>query len=984
MYELKFQIIPFEKIMRFTPISSLFFIFSGMAALIYQSVWSKYLALIFGHSALSQTAVLCIFMGGMGLGAWTIGRFNQRVVNALKMYAYAELLLGLLGLCFHIFYQGGSSFLYTILPSIGSFSFAAKVGFAILLVGPQCFLLGATFPLLSRAVSERCIDSPGRILSTLYFANSAGAAFGALICVFYLIPSVGLPGSIILAGSINLLIALAAIVSGRLFLDETVGSLVSTDGNQYANYVGSLRSLLIVAGLSGACSFLYEIGWIRLLILAQGSSVHSFEIMLSSFIFGLAFGAFLCRYTVLRSTSIQRSVANFQILKGVAVLCAVSLYLYSFSWVALVRSSLTSSDQAYYAYLLGSSAVSFLIMFIPATFAGFTLPLFTLLALSKSQDVSVVGRVYAWNTFGSIIGIFVASNILIEIIGLKFMLIFGAFIDISCGLYLVRSFNIRYRDSFLCAVTAVALIVALLTHYRPEVLSSGAYRYQRTEIPQDQAVVFMKDGKTSTVSVLFSEASDSYSILTNGKPDASLRAGVNLNLPGVYDEATMIFLSAIPLAYKSHADHAAVIGWGSGMSSTMLAASGTVKEVTTIEIERQMYEGSKVFQAALEPGFSSPKLHIIFDDAKSYFYGTDEKFDIIMSEPSNPWISGVANLFSDEFYQLINKKMTDDGVFVQWLQAYEFNDKLFFSALKALDKNFLDYHIYSAANSLDLVVVASKKRMSAPIFPIDPYIKSQLARLKITSEAELLTQWVGSKRVYSSLLKRSLTLANSDFFPNIEVQAPKAMFKNESVTVQNLRARAEFPIFEKLEPALSAVADVDITDLGRRRGAAIDLDKFLDGTDYIPKSFQNSHLLGTYLMLKSARVCPTDDPVAISTLRASVASLNPVFSPVEAAGVWEKIGFCRDRPQVAQWIELFRSVGVRDFQSMKRLSEGLLKSSKIETDYLLKASAFASFALEDCPAVSLALAAWQKRQLNPTNDDNYLFQIMDDCRTFYK
>ena len=245
--------------MRFSPISSLFFIFSGIAALIYQSIWSKYLALIFGHSAIAQTAVLCIFMGGMGLGAWVIGHFNQRVLNALKMYAYAELLIGLLGLCFHIFYQGGSTFLYAILPSIGGFSFAAKIVFAILLVGPQCFLLGATFPLLSRAVSERCVDSPGRVLSTLYFANSAGAAFGALICVFYLIPAVGLPGSIIVASSINLLIALSAMGAGHLFLDESVGSLVSTDGNQNANYVGSLTSLLIIAALSGACSFLYEI-----------------------------------------------------------------------------------------------------------------------------------------------------------------------------------------------------------------------------------------------------------------------------------------------------------------------------------------------------------------------------------------------------------------------------------------------------------------------------------------------------------------------------------------------------------------------------------------------------------------------------------------------------------------------------------------------------------------------------------------------------
>ena len=173
------------------------------------------------------------------------------------------------------------------------------------------------------------------------------------------------------------------------------------------------------------------------------------------------------------------------------------------------------------------------------------------------------------------------------------------------------------------------------------------------------------------------------------------------------DESTMILLAAIPMSLNPRAETAAAIGLGSGLTSHTLLTNPRLQQVDTVEIEKGMIEGANNFRPRVELVFSDPRSRIINDDAKTFFSTYNKKYDLIVSEPSNPWVSGVAGLFSSEFYRVIGRHMNDDALFVQWLQLYEINVDLVASVLKAISANFSDFAVY-ASNDSDIMVIARK------------------------------------------------------------------------------------------------------------------------------------------------------------------------------------------------------------------------------------------------------------------------------------
>src|SRR5262245_49212081 len=266
------------------------FTLSGFAGLIYESIWSHYLKLFLGHAGYAQTLVLAIFMGGMAIGAWLAGRYSHNWRNLLASYAATEAVIGMGALVFHeVFVAVTEAAFDHILPALGSpFSAAAaKWTLAAALILPQSILLGMTFPLMSGGVIRRYPGTPGASLAMLYFCNSLGAALGVLASGFFLIGRIGLPGTIATAGLINILVALIVwlLIKGRA---EAVA--VSAGAQRQPDLSRFALAMLAAAFVTGTASFLYEMAWIRGLSMVLGSSTHSFELMLSAFILGLAFG----------------------------------------------------------------------------------------------------------------------------------------------------------------------------------------------------------------------------------------------------------------------------------------------------------------------------------------------------------------------------------------------------------------------------------------------------------------------------------------------------------------------------------------------------------------------------------------------------------------------------------------------------------------------------------------------------------------------
>jgi len=351
----------------------LLFTVSGFAGLIYESVWSHYLKLFLGHAAYAQTLVLALFMGGMAIGSWLCSRVSVKWKNLLRGYAVTEALIGVGGIAFHLVFVHSTETVYTsILPALGNETAALILKWALggLLLLPQSVLLGMTFPLMSAGLIRRYAQGPGESLAMLYFTNSLGAAIGVLASGFFMIGEMGLPGTVQTAGVLNL--ALASIV--WLLSRAPERSMVfAGEARKDATPSVSYRLFLAVALLTGTASFAYEIGWIRMLSLVLGASTHSFELMLSAFVLGLACGGLWMRRRIDSISDPERFLGIVQVTMGLLALATLPLYDQMFTLMQAVMEALARTDSGYTLFLLTSHGIALAIMF-PATFcAGMTL-----------------------------------------------------------------------------------------------------------------------------------------------------------------------------------------------------------------------------------------------------------------------------------------------------------------------------------------------------------------------------------------------------------------------------------------------------------------------------------------------------------------------------------------------------------------------------------------------------------------------------------
>jgi spermidine synthase len=779
------------------------FVLSGAAGLIYESIWTRYLGLFVGHDAYAQIIVLVIFLGGMSVGAIGVSRWSERLKQPLYGYVAVEFLVGCIGLVFHDAYQAVTSWAYqSIYPNldVGWTLTLVKWGLASALILPQSVLLGMTFPLMSAGVLRLDTGRPGRTLSILYFANSLGAAVGVLVAGFYLVQTAGLPGTLLAAVILNLIVALVTIgVIGASRGTETAGAAgaagIEADVAGMAGPAGSLRRLLLFTAFGTAvASFIYEIAWIRMLALVLGSATHSFELMLSAFIMGLAFGAWWIRSRADRLADPIRTLGAVQWVMGALALSTLPLYIHSFGWMASLIATFTRTDAGYTGFTLARYGICLAVM-VPATFcAGMTLPLITRTLLGLRSGEGAIGSVYGWNTLGSIVGVIVAGLVLLPAIGLHAMLIAGAAVDMGIGVLLLRraaasSGPLRRLAQAAAFATLLAVVLGWgAVRFDPALLSSGVYRSGRLIDPKEREIRFYRDGRTATVSATAGRGEGGVlSLATNGKPDASLTptwftpCGSNTKPEALgLDAATQTLLPMITLAHAPRARSAAVIGQGSGMSSHLLLGSSTIEQLVTIEIEPQMIEGSRIFYPANRRAFDDPRARFVIDDAKSYFASAHQRFDLIMSEPSNPWVSGVSGLFTTEFYSRVRGYLSEDGVFGQWLHVYELDDGLVLSVLAAIHRNFASYEIYLVPNGDLLVVASNRQRLPAPDWSVVslPGVRQDLCHFIPLAPLTLDALHLVGRAELAALMD-GWAEPNSDYFPVLDLGAERRRFRHD-------------------------------------------------------------------------------------------------------------------------------------------------------------------------------------------------------------
>ncbi len=769
---------------------------SGFAGIIYESIWSHYLKLFLGHAAYAQTIVLVMFMGGMAAGAWFAARIGPRITDLLKAYIVVECIIGLSGLIFHGVYLSATEAAYAqVFPSLGSpiAIEVCKTLLAAVLILPQSILLGMTFPLMTVGLLRRVSATPGVTIATLYFVNSLGAAVGVLVSGFVLLSWLGLDGTVRFAGWLNLLIALVLATILKYLPPPTQPSRASVNTSDLNS---APRLLLMVALLTGAASFIYEIVWIRMLNMVLGSSTHSFELMLSAFILGLAIGSYWIRRRIANIKHPLSVLGFIQIAMATFALSTLMYYDFSYSLMSVTLYTLAKTQLGYVAFMLASHSIALIIMLPVTICAGMTLPLVTRILIDRGYGERSVGNVYASNTVGAIIGVIAAVHFLIPQFNLETALIVGGCIDLAVGIFLLARF-VPHEDRRVMPIAlglslAFVIYTVLFVGVDPRKMASGVYRTGIAEIRADAEVLMRRDGKTSSVTVTTYDQSRRI-LSTNGKPDASIE--FDLDKPAARDESTQILTGIIPLIAHPEAKNVAIIGIGSGMTTHALLASPQLERVDTIEIEAAMVDGARWFLPAVSRTFDDPRSHIHINDARTYFAAQQSRYDIIISEPSNPWVSGVSGLFSVEFYRVIERHLADGGVLAQWIQLYEIDMTLVSTVFKALDQVFEEFVVYETDNGNLLILAADTGVIvdhGEDVFAM-PGISTLLERIGVKSLADLGARRLGDRELLMPLFASYPLPANSDFAPVLDLGSASRRYLNASAARLNGISRAATP-----------------------------------------------------------------------------------------------------------------------------------------------------------------------------------------------
>jgi len=766
------------------------FFISGLAGLIYEILWNKYLALFIGSTGRAHVMTLAVFMGGLALGSAVFGRRADRVRNPLLLYIGLEMGVGLCGVAYPFLFEPYRAGFIALARSLGLTStalMAAKLVFCALSILLPTFLMGGTLPVLGRYLVERLEDVGPRI-ATLYYINTFGAFVGCLLAGFVMIPTYGLRLSMMIAAGLNFSVCLlASLLFQEKYRLAAAGAALARGAPEAPGadpffYGRAMRvAVLATIGVSGFVAMTYEIAWIRLLTLVLGASTYSFTLMVATFIFGIGLGSFLLSFK--RSDKGYDAVyGGAELGLGLSVLAMLPLVQRVPYWFNHLATLFVREPFAFGPYMFAQLLICFLLMLIPTILLGTTLPAASRVATERVGRVgSRVGAVYAINTVGTLLGAGVAGLFFLPTIGLKHTFEVGIVLNIACGLVVIWLLAGRPALSVRLAATAgcaalLALYLVGVPDWDKNILSSGVFR-QRERFYSFQAMldllakrdrmVYYKDGVDASIAVV--DRHGTRSLLINGKADAS----------DTGDMSTQILISHYPLLTRPNSKQVLVIGLGSGVSVGS-ALRYPVEHVDAVEISKEVVEAAtKCFAEANFHFADDPRVTIHVEDAKTFLLLTPKTYDVIVSEPTNPWIAGVAGLFSKEFFRTCLDHLAPDGMMVQWIHVYEIQESALMSVLRTFTDAF-PYFVIWNMNRYDIAIMGSP-RPFRPDFAWmesqmgEPEVQRDLARLGIEHPLALLTtQMFANTTERTNMFARAVV--NSDFHPFLEYEAPIGFF----------------------------------------------------------------------------------------------------------------------------------------------------------------------------------------------------------------
>lgn len=694
---------------------------SGFCALVYQVAWLRLLRLIFGSATPATAAVVAIFMGGLGIGSLVLGPRTDRLASPLGFYARLEIGISIsaalspfLILLVRWLYivAGGSQQLGPLLGTL------LRILLSALVLGLPTFLMGGTLPAVTRAV-ERAEDRGRRLLGLLYGANTLGAVVGALGTTFFSIEVLGIRQTIWVASLVNLLVAILARELARRLAaaapserpaspasPESSGALA--DGGRQVGAAG-LRLVLFAAAAVGFVFFLMELVWYRMLAPLLGGSSYTFGLILAVALLGIGLGG------LLYGTGARHRRPSLTLFAATCSLEALFLILPLALGDRLAATTLVLRDLGglgFAGLVVSWSWVVALVVLPPALVAGYQFPLLVaILGTGRERVGSEVGWTYGWNTAGAIAGSLAGGFGLLPLLSATgawrlaaLLLVALAAIALLLGRRLEADHG-RPAIPVLLALGAFALCFAPgpTAFWRHNPIGAGRVRIDfnspnqlRNAIHRKNRVVLWDiDGRESSIAL---QSIDGAAFMINGKVDGHARA----------DAPTQVMSGLMGAVLHPEPRRALVIGLGTGSTAGWLARIPSIEQVDVVELEPAIVQVARDCEAVNEGVLSQPKVHLIIGDGREVLLSTPRRYDVIFSEPSNPYRAGIASLFTRDFYEAVSDRLSENGIFVQWLQGYEVDGQMVRTALATLGVVFDTVETWQI-HQADLLLLVSNR-----------------------------------------------------------------------------------------------------------------------------------------------------------------------------------------------------------------------------------------------------------------------------------
>lgn len=775
------------------------FFLSGFCGLVYQIVWVRLIGHVFGNSVFATSTVLGAFMGGLALGSFWGGRVADRREDRVRLYGILEIGIGVYCIVLPYILSAATPLYAAVYQAAEGTSFwlhllRAVVCTSILIL--PTLSMGATLPLLLRHfVGE--FEGLGRTVGLVYAINTFGGVAGCVLTGFFLIPELGINLSVWIAAATNIGIGLLSI----FYLETHRGGLGESDSSSQKSQVEepsegerrftSLESkaALVAFGISGFVAMVYEVALARSFSLILGSSTYAFSLMLTAFIFGIGLGSIILTRWVRHDKDLILGSAAAQFGIGLSGVLMVVLIGELPNWMVKV---LSAHRESFGRLQLVQFVYLFAIMIIPTSLMGLMFPLTTTIWTRRSESLGrSSGEAYFSNTVGAILGSLAGGFLFLPLLGIQNSILAAGFINfIACAVLILshRKFKTVPKLSLcLGAMTLGLILTFMVPRWDMQRLNSGLYMYtvrslQPGETPQEVLereikaqgeILWSRDGTACTVTVK-QELTGGILLMVNGKIDAS--TGLDIE--------TQKMAGHVPMMLHPDPEQVLVIGLGSGMTLGSVLQHDP-ERADLLEISQDVVDAARIYFGKFNNhSVVDPRTKVIIGDGRNHVFLTNKKYDVISSEPSNPWIAGIGNLFTVEFWGKCSELLNDDGIMCQWFQSYQVTPQTFQLVLRTFREVYPESHVW-CINAIDFLIVGSKKKLSMDYMEIQKRmetagIKADLSLIHVTTVADFLSFYVTGPegiRKFSRSGNPELPL-HTDDNARLEFDMPKQLFRN--------------------------------------------------------------------------------------------------------------------------------------------------------------------------------------------------------------